>query len=53
MAQITMKIEAVCGECGRALSCREKREGVLEVDPCEKCLSDTHELGVAEGREEE
>lgn len=55
--QTTVEFEVYCGKCGEGL-CRqtvtETRRGknLVTIDPCEKCLEDSEEVGYDKGKAE-
>ncbi len=54
MPDINVNIDVYCGKCGAGLchqtSVRDYRGGhSLDVDPCEKCLSEANGEGYEEG----
>jgi len=45
----SLYISVVCRNCGADLEADLDRQGVLEVEPCSRCLEDEHEKGSRAG----
>ena len=51
MVDLSFEIGVVCEKCGNKLSA-EYENGLLSVEPCEKCLNDADNEGYTRGYDE-
>lgn len=51
MAEIRVDLEILC-ICGNELTAKNKYAGLIEIEPCEKCLDVARDEGYSQGEKE-